>query len=237
MGSLTVSSGDEGLLVVELDRPGGNLFTRSQCTELVDLLRNPPVEAHVLLFRASGDVFCLGREREAAPVPHELRGEALVLAEVMDAMKRTPLVTVAEVQGDVAGFGVGVVASCDVAVAVHDVRFYFPEVTFGLAPALVLAWLPRLVGEREAFWLTATGDAFSAQDALRLGLVNAVASDDQELRRDVEKRVEQLRSHDPRTHAEIKDMIRAFSSLSPESALEASVDRLVLGSLRLAERS
>jgi methylglutaconyl-CoA hydratase len=237
MGSLTLSRPDAGLLLVELDRPGGNLFTRSQCIELVDLLRNPPEEAHVLLFRASGDAFCLGREREAAPVPDELRSEALALAAVMHAMKQTPLVTVAEVQGDVAGFGIGLVASCNVAVAVEEARFSFPEVTFGLAPALVLAWLPRVVGEREAFWLTATGEAFSAEHARTLGLVNAVVSDVQELRRDVEKRVVELRSHNSRTHAEIKDMIRAFSGLSEENALEASVDRLVLGSLRLAKRS
>ena len=41
----------------------------------------------------------------------------------------------------------------------HRRRFYFPEVGIGLAPALVLAWLPRLIGERQAFWLTATGES------------------------------------------------------------------------------
>src|SRR3712207_6933355 len=49
------------------------------------------------------------------------------------------------------------VAACDVSVAVASARIFFPEVSIGLAPALVLAWLPRVIGAREAFWLTATG--------------------------------------------------------------------------------
>jgi len=66
-------------------------------------------------------------------------------------LRCTRLVTVTEVRGDAAGFGVGVLAACDVAVAEAGARFFFPEVGIGLAPAVVLAWLPRVVGEREAF--------------------------------------------------------------------------------------
>jgi enoyl-CoA hydratase/carnithine racemase len=122
--------------------------------------------------RANGSVFCLGREWAGA-TPGELRVETKVLVGVQRALSKTPLVTVAEVPCDAAGFGVGLLAACDVAVAVADARFWFPEVGIGLA--LVLAWLPRTVGERQAFWLTATGEKISAARALELGLLNSVA--------------------------------------------------------------
>ncbi|SNS61594.1 hypothetical protein SAMN05216276_1012135 [Streptosporangium subroseum] len=63
MTGLTVSAPADGVLVAELDRPPGNLLTVELCEEFVRLLRQPPEGAHVLRLRATGKVFCLGRER------------------------------------------------------------------------------------------------------------------------------------------------------------------------------
>ena len=231
MAGLEVSAVTDGVVAAELDRPPGNLWTVGLCHELVSLLASPPDGAHVLRIRSRGEVFCLGREREGS-TPGELREEAQVLVSVQRALRRTRLVTVAEVQGDAAGFGVGVLAACDVAVATADAHLSFPEVGIGLAPALVLAWLPRIVGERQAFWLTATGERIPAARALELGLLNAVVASADELRKDVDERVATLRAADPRVHAEIRDMLRAFAPLGGDEALDMSIGRLVVGSLR-----
>ncbi len=223
-----------GVIVAELDRPPQNLFSVDLCHELAAVLDDPPPGAHVLRLRATGDVFCLGRDRGGA-TPAEVRAEASALAALTRSARRTRLVTVAEVQGDAAGFGVGLIAAFDVAVAVRSASFRFPEVGIGLAPALVLAWLPRVVGRREAFWLTATGGALSAEKAASLGLLNEVVDTRESLTERVDEMVAQLRTRSPRVHADIKDMLRTFGELGDESALEASVDRLVVGSLRRGE--
>lgn len=235
MNGLTISDPVDGVVHVEVERPPGNLFTVDLCRRLVALLEDPPEHTHVLRLRAAGDAFCLGREREGS-TPAELREEVGVLVDLTRALRRTRLVTVAEVQGDAAGFGVGVVAACDVAVAVESARFSFPEVTIGLAPALVLAWLPRVVGEREAFWLTASGEAIPARRALELGLLNGVVATADELGKDVDDRIGLLRGHSPRVHAEIKDMLRVFSGVSADEALDVSIDRLIVGSMRRGEQ-
>ncbi|MCO8276690.1 enoyl-CoA hydratase/isomerase family protein [Actinoplanes sp. TRM 88003] len=224
----------DGVIRVELDRPPQNLFSVELCDELTVVLNDPPPGAHVLRLSAAGDVFCLGRDRGGS-TPSEVRAEAEALARVTRAARRTRLVTVAEVQGDAAGFGVGLVAAFDVAVAVRPATFRFPEVGIGLAPALVLAWLPRVAGRREAFWLTATGEPLPAVRAAELGLLNEVVDTREELTERVDEMVAQLRSRSPRVHAEIKDMLRAFGELGDDSALDASVDRLVVGSLRRTE--
>ncbi len=234
MPGLEVSAPTDGVVRAELDRPPNNLWSVELCEQLIALLTDPPAGAHVLRLRSRGDAFCLGREREGS-APGELRAEAQTLVAVQRALRRTPLVTVAEVQGDAAGFGVGIVAACDVAVAVSDARFSFPEVGIGLAPALVLAWLPRIVGERQAFWLTATGERISAARALELGLLNAVVDSAEALDKDVDERVAMLRGRSPRVHAEIRDMLRAFAAVGDDAALDLSVDRLVVGSLRRGE--
>jgi enoyl-CoA hydratase/carnithine racemase len=236
MAGFSISPVTDGVVVAELDRGPENLFTLSDLRELTALLADPPEDAHVLRIRAVGDAFCLGRERgSTSTAPGVVRGEAETLVAVTRALRTTRLVTVAEVQGDAAGFGVGVVAACDVAVAVADARFFFPEVSIGLAPALVLAWLPRVVGQRQAFWLTATGEKISAARALELGLLNDVVASAEELRKDVDDRVALLRSGSPRVHADIRDMLRAFSAVGDDQALDMSIDRLVVGSLRRGE--
>jgi len=118
---------------------------------------------------------------------------------------------------------------------VADARISFPEVGIGLAPALVLAWLPRKIGERQAFWLTATGEKITAARAAELGLLNAVVGSAEELRKDVDERVALLRARSPRVHADIRDMLRAFGAVGDDAALDMSIDRLVVGSLRRGE--
>jgi methylglutaconyl-CoA hydratase len=234
MTGLTLNEAVDGVVVAVLDRPGQNLFTNEICHQLVAFLHSPPDDAHVLHLRAAGDAFCLGRERGAA-TPAQMRSEVQALVDVTRALRHTRLVVVTEVQGDAAGFGVGVIAASDVAVAVSGAQFSFPEIGIGLAPALVLAWLPRLVGTREAFWLTATGEQISAERAHELGLLNAVVEDADALHRDVQDRIVALRSRKARVHADIKDMLRTFDGLDGDRVLDLSIDRLVVGSQRRAE--
>jgi methylglutaconyl-CoA hydratase len=234
VAGLRVDALAEGVLDVVIDRPPSNLLTVGLCAELTELLQRPAAGAHVMRLRAAGEVFCLGRERAGA-TPADLVSETRTLVALHQALRRTALVTIAEVHGDAAGFGVGLIAACDVAVAVADARFWFPEVGIDLAPALVLAWLPRVVGERKAFWLTATGERIAASRAQEMGLVNEVVSDPEALAKEVAERVAALRSHNPRIHSEIKSLLRAFRSLDEDQALELSVDRLVVGALRRGE--
>jgi enoyl-CoA hydratase/carnithine racemase len=234
MAELRVEPVSDGVLEVVIDRPPDNLLTVELCAEFTALLQRPPAGAHVLRLTAAGQVFCLGRER-AGGTAAELVAETRTLARLHHALRSSPLITVAEVQGDAAGFGVGVLAACDVAVAISDAHFWFPEVGINLAPALVLAWLPRVIGEREALWLMATGDQITAARALELGLLTQVVNGPDALAKDVAARVATLRSRNPRIHSEIKDLLRAFRSLDEDQAVELSVDRLVVGALRRGE--
>ncbi|GAA3570988.1 enoyl-CoA hydratase/isomerase family protein [Microlunatus spumicola] len=233
MPGLRATTDDRGVLTVELDRPSG-LLTIPDCRELVATLLAPPSGTRALRLRGNGDVFCLGRER-AGTTPGELREESEVLVGVHRALDRTPLLTVAEVGGDAAGFGVGLVASCDLSVAASTASFSFPEAGIGLAPALVLAWLPAVVGEREAFWLTASGLPFDATRARELGLLNAVVAAG-ELAAEADGRIDAVLRHGTRVHSEIRSMVRAGRALTRDQAFDLSVDRLVVGSLRRGEQ-
>ena len=99
MAELRVEPVSDGVLEVVVDRPPDNLLTVELCAEFTALLQRPPAGAHVLRLTAAGQVFCLGRER-AGGTAAELVAETRTLARLHHALRSSPLITVAEVQGD-----------------------------------------------------------------------------------------------------------------------------------------
>jgi methylglutaconyl-CoA hydratase len=228
-GGLTIEQAD-AVVHVHVDAGPGNLFTPEMTRRLAALLRTPPDGAHVVRLSAGGPEFCMGRapfRSGAGP----LREDVDALVELVDTMQRSSVVTVAEVQGDAAGFGVGLVALSDVAVAVPAAHLSFPEVDAGFAPALVLAWLGELVGRRKAFWLAATGVRVPAREARELGLLTDVVEDPADLSGAVSSIVELLSSKPPLVHAQIKELIRLYAAVPHETRSRIASDRLAFGAL------
>lgn len=230
MSSLAVDQNGP-VVRVRVDAGPGNLFTPEMTRSLTALLRRPPEGAHVVWLSAVGPEFCMGRAPfriGAGP----LREDVDTLVGLVDALQRTSVVTVAEVQGDAAGFGVGLVALCDVAVAAPGVQLSFPEVDAGFAPALVLSWLGQLIGPRQAFWLAATGANVPAREARGLGLLTHVVDAAAELPAAVSSIVELLCSKPPSVHTQIKELVRLYASVPEEQRGAIASDRLAFGALQ-----
>ncbi len=221
------------VLRATIDRGEDNLMSMAMCEALTGVLLAPPDGCHVLHLRAEGPNFCLGRDRGGRGVD-VLRAQATTLVALNRALTQGQLVTVAEVAGGAAGFGVGLAALCDVSVAAPSARFWFPEIEAGLAPTVVLAWLPRMVGRAQAFRLTATGDEVGAAQAERIGLVTSVAEDDGVLSERVREKIDSLLRHSLRPQLEIRAFLAAAAAADQPTVDRLAVDRLVLGSLRLA---
>lgn len=216
------------VITVSIARPPENAFTADMCSELSRLLMHPPDGCRLVVLRGEDGVFCRGRD--GAPSPQEAAATIDALTEVTRSLRDTSLVTVAEVAGDAAGFGVGLAALCDVTAASSTSRFWFPEVHHELAPSLVLSWLPRLVGRRQAFWLTATGAVLAADEAQRLGLVNFV-TETEHLDQLVAEVVQTLLKPPARVHAEIKRDLRDFDEAGASTASRMATDRLLLSTV------
>jgi enoyl-CoA hydratase/carnithine racemase len=227
-------SQDGALLTAEISNGPENEFTEQMCRELTEVLMSPPRDSSVLLLKASGENFCLGRDRSSSGAA-EVRAMAQALGEVNVALVSSRLSVVARVSGDAKGFGVGLVGLSDVAVAQREARFSLPEVHGGFSPALVLAWLPYVVGRREAFRMASTGVSLTSSEAHRLGLVNeVVAADELDVR--VKTVVESLLSVPSSVHAHIKSDLLLREWLSMREETFAAVERLSLRTLALAEQ-
>jgi methylglutaconyl-CoA hydratase len=223
------------VIQVEINRPPANRFSRDMCHDLTQVLTAPPDGARVLVLSAAGPSFCLGRDRTAVS-PADAHAMARDLARLNEAIVRSSLAVVAQVAGDAAGFGVGLVALSDVTIAATTAKFWFPEVEAGLAPALVLTWLPAALGRRHAFWLTATGQPLTAQAAQQAGLINQAVGPT-ELAATVTDAVEMLLRQPPQVCPEIKRDLLAFAAAGLGDAADRAVDRLTLRALSLDGRS
>ncbi|MEU2270927.1 enoyl-CoA hydratase-related protein [Streptomyces olindensis] len=115
-------------------------------------------------------------ERIAGDVARILRtGAQRLIAAVLDCEKPV----IAAVNGTAAGLGAHLAFACDLVLAAESARFIEVFVRRGLVPDAGGAYLlPRLVGPQRAKELMFFGDALTAADAERLGLVNRVVPDE-----------------------------------------------------------
>ncbi|MQB02293.1 MAG: hypothetical protein GEU78_19010 [Actinobacteria bacterium] len=175
-------------------------------------------------------MFCLGRER-AGTTPLALRDEAARIVRAKETLRITPLTVIAEVHGDAAGFGAGIVASADIAVASDSARFWFPEIVGGLAPSVVISWLSKTIPYKVAFDMVTTGDAVDAREAKRLGLITDVVPGP-ELEASVDERLKRLRDMSPGAIREIKEFFVRIRGLDPANSAIAAIETLALSAVR-----
>jgi methylglutaconyl-CoA hydratase len=180
-----LSIGVEGAVAtVTLARPElRNAFNDEVIAELraafVALGMREDVRAIVLA--AEGPAFCAGADlnwmrRMAGYTREENLADAAALAEMLRTIDQCPKPTVARIQGDVYAGGMGLVAACDIAVAVDTAGFCLSEVRLGLIPATISPYVIRAMGPRAAQRYFLTAERFDAAEALRIGFVHAVVA-------------------------------------------------------------
>jgi methylglutaconyl-CoA hydratase len=81
------------------------------------------------------------------------------------------------VHGRALAGGAGLATACDLILAGSSSQFGYPEIQRGFAPAMVMALLRRVVGEKVALDLVMTGRVLSADDARAAGLITRVVPD------------------------------------------------------------
>ena len=134
----------------------------------------------VVLCGAGTRAFCAGadlKERKGMPEP-EVRAFVSAMNAMMSAIAQSPKVWIAALQGACLGGGLELALCADLRVANTNLTLGLPEVRLGILPgAGGTQRLPRLIGIARAKELILTGRRVGADEALRLGVVNAVADD------------------------------------------------------------
>lgn len=134
----------------------------------------------VVVLTGAGDTFCSGGdlvEIQTRNTPESARAMATRIRSVLDRIRRCPAPVVAGLNGDAIGGGAELALACDFRVAAHDAHMMFAQANQAVSPG----WgggidLVERVGASRAQRLLGTTARVSGDEALRLGLFDAVAA-------------------------------------------------------------
>jgi enoyl-CoA hydratase len=174
---------DEGpIRIVTLQRPEvRNAMSEQLMDELGESLEDAESTGRrVFVVTGSGEkAFCSGgdlKEFEALRTREATMLMSLRMQRLARALRRSPVITIAALNGDAYGGGLEFALAFDLRVAATHARFGFLQVTLGITPAWRgVSRLRELVGRSSAMLLLLTGERFDARTALRYGIVERIA--------------------------------------------------------------
>ncbi len=167
-----------GVATITLDSPANrNALSRALMGGLETSLETAldDDQARLIVLTHTGPVFCSGadlKEMRGGGPPGQPAGPG-GLVTTLKTIWRSPKPVIARVGGPTRAGGIGLIAACDMAVAVEEATFAFSEVRLGLIPAIISVVIIPKLGVTKAMELFLTGETFDATEAARLGLLNA----------------------------------------------------------------
>ncbi|HEX5278070.1 MAG TPA: enoyl-CoA hydratase [Fluviicoccus sp.] len=214
------------ILTLRINRPDKrNALTQTMYGELAEALLtaadNP--EVRVVLLTGTPDTFTAGNDlQDFLQIPGNL-AEAPV-GRFMAALSGFPKPVVAAVNGAAVGIGTTLLLHCDLVYVGETARLQMPFVSLGLCPEFTASYaLPRIMGHVRAAELLMLGEAFSAQTAHELGLVNEVLPP-----AEVESRARQqalrLAQQAPQALLTTKMLMRRFSQRGMHESLAVELE-------------
>ena len=185
----TIYEEKEGVAIITLNRPDKlNSVKLTQLKELIIRLNEYEQDDKVrsILITGTGRGFCTGADlgggggREDANTPMGMKLSTHIYSRVSFTIASIEKPVIAAVNGIAAGFGCNLALSCDIIYAAQDARFIQIFVKRGMSPdGGGTFFLPRLIGLAKAKEIFFTGDPVGADEALALGMINKVVSNEQ----------------------------------------------------------
>ncbi|MFC4113845.1 enoyl-CoA hydratase-related protein [Nonomuraea zeae] len=213
-----------GIATITLDSPSNrNALSVRLLDELAGHLTWALAEpaARVIVLTATGTVFSSGadlKEQRAAGAP--ITG---ALPEIMTMLWESPKPAVCRLNGTARAGGLGLVASCDFAIAPLTASFAFTEVRLGVVPAMISVPVLRRLDPRAAAEYFLTGEVFDATRAAEIGLLSR-AVPEEELDATVAHYAGMLMKGGPEAVAITKQLVREVPKVSFEEGLRRMTD-------------
>ena len=223
----------DGALTVTLSRPDvHNAFNDELIGEAIDVFSNiDPSQTRAVVLRGGGKNFCAGADlnwmsRMVSYSREENIRDSSLLAKMYAVIDECPVPVVGRIQGAAIGGGVGLVAVCDVAIAMDDAVFGLSEVKLGILPAVISPYVIGKIGRTHARALFLTGERFEAERALRIGLIHRMVDTVEALDAAVYETVTQLKTSGPEAVRECKKLIAFVASHTLEDSIPYTIDAI-----------
>ncbi len=221
---------EEGVATLILNNPPVNALNQKVLTELeeaMDALKSDDTVKAILLTSEGTQAFIAGADiRELIKISSAKQAEALARKGqlLFDKIERMPKPVIAAIHAPCLGGGNELVMACHIRIAGERARFGQPEINLGIVPGFGGSQrLLRIVGPSKATEMILTGDMISAQEAFRIGLVNAVVPDE-DLARHAKGLAQRIASKSLPAISQILSLIESGRHLSLDEALKREAE-------------
>jgi methylglutaconyl-CoA hydratase len=171
----------------------------------------------VIVLTGAGSAFCAGADLKSGGMPSGDASLENPFVSVMKTIWNAPKPVVARVNGPAFGGGVGLVAACDIAVAADSVTFSFSEVRVGVIPAMISVVVIPKLGAHQTMYLFLTGERFSAERAVEIGLIHKAVPADR-LDEAIDEITGMIRLGGPNAIRAAKNLVRKVPTMSMDEA-------------------
>lgn len=221
--NLIVQTDDRGVCTIKFNRPHiHNAFDHDVIEDLSIQLTFASDDDFVraIVLTGEGSTFSSGADigwiKSSIKRDHATNSmEALKMAQMLQKLYAMPKPTIAKINGPAFGGALGIIACCDIAIAPIDSYFAFTEVKLGLIPAVVSPYIVSAMGHRNAKRLFITGEQFSAENALSMGLLHKVV-DPPKLDDVIEEETKLLLQAGPSAQLECKRLLHKLAGISDD---------------------
>lgn len=217
---------DDDITTITLNRPeAGNRQTDTVWTQVTQLFDDAAKSSRLILFKGSGEDFCLGREAMGqaqpgpAPEAYAVRDRAETIFNLYGAFRNSRAPIIGIVQGRAVGLGCALAALCDITIASDKARFSFPETAHRIMPTIAFSALVDRVPRKAATFMMYSAQEIDAHKALMFGLASNVVPAN-EIDNAVTTLVEHMKKMPLAAVLALKEYARAAFGMSTQGATD-----------------
>ena len=211
-----IDKSENGLATIRINRPElHNAFNDEVITLLYRHFRTAADDSDVraIVLCSNGKNFSAGADMHMMKAAvNSSREENVIKAKVMGGMfhfiNQIEKPVIALVQGAAFGGALGLITSCDVAIATKDASFCLSEVRMGISPAVISPFVVAAIGERNARRYFLTAEKFDAVSALDMGLIHEIVETNEQFDEKLAEIVKSILGNAPGAIAKSKRLIR-----------------------------
>lgn len=168
---------EDGVWTVTINRPDkANSLTKAMLEELAQIAQDAAGDARVLVLTGEGKVFSAGADLDEARA-----GLATddVWERLSGAIARAPCLTIAALNGTLAGGAMGMALACDIRIAVPTAKFFYPVMKLGFLPQPSdPARMAALIGPARTKMILMAGQKILTDEALSWGFIDRIVEED-----------------------------------------------------------
>lgn len=223
----------DGTAIVSLNRPEvHNAMNEQLMKELTKCFKELANDEtiRIIVLTGKGKSFCAGADLNWMKSmvnysKEENIKDSRLLLDLFETIYSCPKPIIGRINGHAFGGGLGLIAVCDITIAIPDLKFGFSEVKLGIIPSVISSFVAPRMTSADMRRLFITGERFDSKAAQDIGLIDFVVPPE-EFDTKVEYYIEQLKTSGPIAMKEIKNLIKNLRTMDLDSYKKFTVEKI-----------